>query len=1103
MDKNKKEKFSISIILIWILTAIAVGLALISLIGLIISRNQKVKKSFLETIKDKTGIEIQDIKISSFPLTYIADLEIKGAKFGNLYINQISISLPKKIVLKKLEVGNDFISDEIKIVGNRIELNKSKFIIIKSSKKTEIPDLKILCEIKEKLFQSKTWDIFLFSQDFIGINVIANDSEIIEENFKANIEKISANIKHGTINGEAKGKISISNLGLIGKVNAKKKEDEIIDTDLKFFSYTEIFGGGGEISFYSEIFSGSIDFSFFLCKESELEFKAKSEISFGISNQDIEADGNILSKIEGKLKDKKISLDISFNMQSENLKIYQENIGKAFISGEARIHEGKIYGSGELKVDAIEKLEFSSEYSPKDKKGNINFFSSIDLSKSRILKKSEGKIKLSGKIGFPDIKGKFDVDAKNGEIENILKIQRTLGSIDIENGILKISAVAYNEESKLIIKGNFNPKNLEASAKIEVAKSKLSDLLKMINVDVPFDSYVKSDDLKFDLYKNTIKLDGNAYAENFEIISEKIRCANANIKTEIDFEGNYSVKIEGVGFDGVIICPEYYPDLENNELSKASKFSFDATVNKKIIDVSLEGLYNLEDLDITPFKMRGKAEFKGKVIRNHKNIESSIDIKSENFKIEDYMVSSSCVIGKIEYRENKVFVSGETCENFLFDIAYNPKKEEIFGEIKKSDTEIKFLGDQIQAKGDIKTLAEIVPLLSGNEGLFLANYKIKEKRGDISFSSPKFLIGNFILTDLKASSQIKENSLDFKANAKYLEEELEAEGKYNLKNKDIDLKINLKGFAGIPLKGDIKVAGNILSPYVSGNLTVENVDLTEKTIAKVRSYIKYGGEVELDEKFELKEEEHERKPNKGEKRGTINLVLNMKNISTKYDIISTNLSGRIHVHGNLDSPKVSGILEIKDGSAQIAEVEFKQIKGIGIIEGEKVFLNIQGQAEVITFENEKYQINIRMIGNLESLNFHLTSKPSLPQSDIMCILVLLRKCKSVEDYKGVLEVAVYRGLYLISKKLEENIGIESTKARPFFTPTEFGFIGKTYGLNFTFSHNVFEGVNKFSLSREISDSVFMTLGWDNKKYGYSLLGNIGNLGLDLKTIRRF
>jgi hypothetical protein len=1098
VDKNKKEKFPISIIFIWILTAIAVGLALISLIGLIISKNQKVKKSFLNTIKDKTGIEIQDIKISSFPLTYIADLEIKQAKFGNLHINQISISLPKKIVLKKLELGNDFISEEIKINGNKIELNNSK-LIIKSSEKSEIPDLKILCEIKEKISQSKIWDIFLFSQNFIGFNINANNSEVIEKNFKANIQKISANVEQATINGEAKGKISISNLGLIEK--EKKRENEIIDANLKFFSYIESFGGGGEISFNSEIFSGSTDFSFFLCKEAELEFKAKSDISFGISKQDIELDGNILSKLEGKLKDKKISLDISFNVQSENLKIYQENIGEVFFSGEAHIREDKIYGSGELKADAIEKLEFSSEYSPKDKKGNINFFSSIDLSKSKILKKSDGKIKLSGKIGFPYIKGKLDVDAKDSEIENIFKIQRTLGNIDIENGILQISAFTYNEESKFIIKGNFNPKNLEASAKIQVAKSKLSDLLKTINVDVPFDGYVKSDNIRFNLYKNTIKLDGIAYTENFEIISEKIRCANANIKTEVDFEGNYNVKIAGVGFDGVIICPEYYSDFENNELSKASKVFFDATVNQKIIDVSLEGLYNLEDIDITPFKMRGKAEFKGKVISDHKNIESSIDMKSEDFQIEDYAVSSSCVIGKIEYKENKVFISGQTCENFLFDIAYNPKKEEIFGEIKKDDTEIKFLGDQIQAKGEIKTLSEIVPLISGNEGSFLANYKIKEKKGDISLSAPKFLIGNFILTDLKASSQIKENILDFKANAKYLEEELEAEGKYNLKNKDIDLKINLKGFAGIPLKGDIKVAGNISSPYVSGNFTVENVDLTEKTLAKIRSYLKYGGE--SSEKFDRKEEEQERESNEGKKQGTINLVLNMKNVSLKYDIISTNLSGRIHVYGNLDSPKVSGILEIKDGSVPIAEVEFKQIKGMGIIEGEKVFLNIQGQAEVITFENEKYQINIRMIGNLESLNFHLTSKPSLPQNDIMCILVLLRKCKSVEDYKGVLEVAVYRGLYLISKKLEENIGIASTNARPFFTPTEFGIMGKAYGLNFTFSQNIFEGVNKFSLSREISDNIFTTLSWDNKKYGYSLLGNVGNFGLDVKTIRRF
>jgi hypothetical protein len=1100
VDKNKKEKFPISIIFIWILTAIAVGLALISLIGLIISKNQKVKKSFLNTIKDKTGIEIQDIKISSFPLTYIADLDIQGIKIAksNIYINQILISLPKKIVLKKLELGNDFISEELKINGNKIELNNSK-LIIKSSEKSEIPDLKILCEIKEKISQSKIWDIFLFSQNLIGFNINANNSEVIEKNFKANIQKISANVEQATINGEAKGKISISNLGLIEK--EKKRENEIIDANLKFFSYIESFGGGGEIIFKSETLSGSTDFSFFLCKEVELEFKAKSDISFGISKQDIELDGNILAKLEGKLKDKKISLDISFNVQSENLKIYQENIGEVFLSGEAHIREDKIYGSGELKSDAIEKLEFSSEYSPKDKKGNINFFSSIDLSKSKILKKSDGKIKLSGKIGFPYIKGKLDVDAKDSEIENIFKIQRTLGNIDIENGILKISAVAYNEESKFIIKGNFNPKNLEASAKIEVAKSKLSDLLKTINVDVPFDGYVKSDDLKFNLYKNKVKINSYAYGENFEIISEKIRCANANIKTEVDFEGNYNVKIEGVGFDGVIICPEYYSDFENSELSKASKFFFDATINQKTIDVSLEGLYNLEDIDITPFKMRGKAEFKGKVISDHKNIESSIDIKSENFKIEDYAVSSSCVIGKIEYKENKVFVSGETCENFLFDIAYNPKKEEIFGEIKKGETEIKFLGDQIQAKGEIKTLSEIIPLISGNEGSFFANYKIKEKKGDISLSAPKFLIGNFILTDLKASSQIKENILDFKANAKYLEEELEAEGKYNLKNKDIDLKINLKGFAGIPLKGDIKVAGNISSPYVSGNLTIENVDLTEKTLAKIRSYLKYGGE--SSEKFDRKEEEQERESNEGKKQGTINLVLNMKNVSLKYDIISTNLSGRIHVYGNLDSPKVSGILEIKDGSVPIAEVEFKQIKGMGIIEGEKLFLNIQGQAEVITFENEKYQINIRMIGNLESLNFHLTSKPSLPQNDIMCILVLLRKCKSVEDYKGVLEVAVYRGLYLISKKLEENIGIASTNARPFFTPTEFGIMGKAYGLNFTFSQNIFEGVNKFSLSREISDNIFTTLSWDNKKYGYSLLGNVGNLGLDVKTIRRF
>jgi hypothetical protein len=209
-------------------------------VGLIISKNQKVKKSFLNTIKNKTGIEIQDIKISFFPLTYIADLEIKQAKFGNLHINQISISLPKKIVLKKLKLGNDFISEEIKVDGNKIELNNSK-LIIKSSEKSQIPDLKILCEIKEKISQSKIWDIFLFSQSFIGFNITANNLGVIEKNFKANIQEISANVEQATINGEAKGKILIPNL-VERKVNGEKEIE--IKTDLKFFSYIESFGGG-------------------------------------------------------------------------------------------------------------------------------------------------------------------------------------------------------------------------------------------------------------------------------------------------------------------------------------------------------------------------------------------------------------------------------------------------------------------------------------------------------------------------------------------------------------------------------------------------------------------------------------------------------------------------------------------------------------------------------------------------------------------------------------------------------------------------------------------------------------------------------------------
>jgi hypothetical protein len=202
---DKKEKFPISIVFLWILTAIAVGLALISLIGLIISKNQKVKKSFLNTIKNKTGIEIQDIKISLFPLTYIADLEIQGIKIAkSIYINQISISLPKKIVLKKLKLGNDFISEEIKINGNKIELNNSK-LIIKSSEKSEIPDLKILCEIKEKISQSKIWDIFLFSQSFIGFNITANNLEVIEKNFKANIQEISANVEQSNNKWRSEG----------------------------------------------------------------------------------------------------------------------------------------------------------------------------------------------------------------------------------------------------------------------------------------------------------------------------------------------------------------------------------------------------------------------------------------------------------------------------------------------------------------------------------------------------------------------------------------------------------------------------------------------------------------------------------------------------------------------------------------------------------------------------------------------------------------------------------------------------------------------------------------------------------------------------------
>lgn len=1083
---SRREKTPVSIILLWIITIFAVVMSIISLIGLIISRHGKVKKAFLGVVEKKFAIHIENIDIKLFPLSKSFEIKLEGVKNEFLRIKEISVR-PFDIRIDSISAGEVFHSDKIKIEPGKIDVELLKISI--PSGGGGVPDLKPVCEITKSFYESKIGKIAEYVPSFfLKGEVKIEGFELQTKDFSSFSDKLTLSLSKFYFEvPETRIKLRFKNPNFPESLRDRFEKTEV---NLRALGNLKNLDAIGYVKIRDGIISASLDFSLSLCKEKELSLKLKGETLSDLKTFITEANSSILEiypEIELSISDRKLEVKAFSKINLENFQINDRKIGGFQGNIELIYKDEKIHVYAEISGDGLEKLELSGDIPVGTSKGAINFSGEIDLQKTKFLENSKGKILVDGIFYIPDLTAKISSEVKDFNLD-FIQFKEFYGDVSIGEGKnLKFKGILVNNKSHISVSGGVEDwKNISISLYLDNSGAK--DSLEVMKLSIPFDALISSSRVNIDIdpkSKIVHLTSENITARDFKILKENISCIRANIEGRVHFSGNFSIDIEGEGKDGVLRC---------NDLAD-SRFDFSAHINQDILKLKIEnGKYDLKDFGMLPFGLEGDAEFSGEIESDlRKTLYGNIKVLAENFRFSEYPLSSSCVLGDVIIEgSGKVSFQGKTCEEFEISLTY--QNEKIFGSISKGETFVKFSGDNLEGSGKIEDISSILNRRFADEGFFSLKYNIPEKSGNFDFESPYVKVANFGLRNVSFSSGINRGILNFYATAYLKEDELALQGEYDIQNKKMQISILPKTIAQIPVSGKINITGTLDKPFISGEIKISQFQFDTEKIDEIKNL--FAGEIELERenKIGIQEDNAE---------GTLNIVVILENIYLKESFGGIKLNGRINITGKTSDPQIVGVFQILDGGFSFADTEFSKVTGLAIMKEGKIFLNISGKTEIITFENEKFTLQLRVVGNLDNPSVYLSSIPSLSQADIMCVLAFLRRCKSVEDYKNAFESATYRGLSIALKKVQSAITPEDRAIRTFFTPTEFGFLGKVGGINYRFSQNIFEGINYFSLSRDISDNLSMIMSWDNRKYGYSLFGNMGNLGLDLRTTRRF
>lgn len=1080
-----REKTPISIVLLWIITIFAVVMSIISLIGLIISRHSKVKKAFLGVVEKKFAIHIENIDIKLFPISKSFEIKLEGVKKESLHIKEISIR-PFDIRIDSISAGEIFHSDKIKLEIGKIDIVSLKISV--PSGEGGGPDLKPVCEMTKSFYKSKIGKIAEYIPSFfLKGEVKIEGFELQTKDFSSFSDKLTLSLSKFYFEiPETRIKLRFKNPNFSESLRYRFEKTKI---NLRALGNLRSLDAIGYVKISDGIISASFDFSLFLCKEEEFSLKLKGETLTDLKTFIAESNGRlqIYPEIELSISERKLEGKVFSKINVEDVQINDKEIGKFQGNIELIYKDEKINVYAEISGDGLEKLDLSGNIPLSTSRGAINFSGEIDLQNTKFLENSKGKIFVDGIFYIPELTAKISSEVKNFNLD-FIQFKEFYGDVSIERGKnLKFKGILVNHKSYISVSGSIEDwKNINISLYLD--NSGVKDSLEIMKLSIPFDALLSSSRANIDINpknKTVHFISENLTARNFKILGESISCIRANIEGKVHFSGNFSIDIEGEGKDGVLRCD----DLAD------SRFDFSAHINQDMLKLKIEnGKYDLKDFGMLPFGLEGDAEFSGKIESDFgKTLQGNIRVLAKNFRFSEYPLSSSCVLGDVLIEgSEKVSFQGKTCEEFEISITY--QNEKIFGSISKGETFVKFSGDNLEGIGKIEDISSILNVNLANEGFFTLKYNIPEKSGNFDFESPYVKVAGFGLRNVSFSSRINRGILNFYATGYLKEDELALQGEYDIQNKRMQISILPKTIAQIPVSGKINITGTSDKPFISGEIKISQFQFDTEKIDEIKNL--FAGEIGTDSENKIGTQEDNTE-------GTLNIVVILENIYLKESFGGIKLNGRINITGKTSDPQIVGVFQILDGGFSFADTEFSKLTGLAVMKEGKIFLNISGKTEIITFENEKFILELRVVGNLDNPSVYLSSIPSLSQTDLMCVLVFLRRCESVEDYKNAFESATYRGLSIALKKVQSAISPEDRAIRTFFTPTEFGFLGKVGGINYRFSQNIFEGINYFSLSRDISDNLSMIMSWDNRKYGYSLFGNMGNLGLDLRTTKRF
>ena len=156
----------------------------------------------------------------------------------------------------------------------------------------------------------------------------------------------------------------------------------------------------------------------------------------------------------------------------------------------------------------------------------------------------------------------------------------------------------------------------------------------------------------------------------------------------------------------------------------------------------------------------------------------------------------------------------------------------------------------------------------------------------------------------------------------------------------------------------------------------------------------------------------------------------------KNDMAHAELGGNLHIGGDLGKVEVTGrLFALEGGTLKYGDVELSIREGyIDFTDITKINPSIDISAETII---EDYQINVRIIGNMETLQVQLNSNPSLPEQDIIALLLTGTTIESLYQQGSTANVEDLATGYVagrlsgkLEKQLKQKFGMEKIQLDP-------------------------------------------------------------------------